>query len=70
MIERFALLESDSFVAEKIPRPSLSLTLSHGKASLLQSSRLQLDRTSLEFGPAKRRIVWSFVKLFLSSIMD
>ena len=59
MIERFALLESNSFEAEKIPRPSLSVDGDNVEA-LLFSHGIDEARPTIalcpgaEFGPAKR----------------
>ena len=59
MIERFALLESDSFVAEKIPRPSLSVD-GDNVETLLFAHGIDEARPTIalcpgaEFGPAKR----------------
>lgn len=59
MIERFALLESNSFEAEKIPRPSLSVDGDNVEA-LLFAHGIDEERPTIalcpgaEFGPAKR----------------
>jgi len=59
MIERFALLESNSFEAEKIPRPSLSVDGDNVEA-LLFAYGIDEERPTIalcpgaEFGPAKR----------------